>query len=130
MSIGKSPGDLIEKTKNVLKIYLERGRIALAALESEDMETFYDVMDKRRIAFHNFRALDHMVQSKGVDLAQHSDVKQLWQEIKETNSLLEEISSQKIGAIEERSSRLTKGRTISQRYGSGTLTPTRLRKFG
>ena len=122
--------DLIEKTKNVLKIYLDRGRIALAALEAEDMEMFYEVMNKRRVAFHNFRALDYLVQGKGVDLALHSDVKQLWLEIKETNSLLEEISSQKIGAIEERSSRLNKGRTISQRYGSGTLTPTRLRKFG
>jgi hypothetical protein len=125
-----APQELIEKTKAVLKIYLERGKLALAALASEDIETFYDIMDKRRIAFHNFRALDHMVQVGGVDLAQHSDVQLMWQDIKETNSLLEEISSQKIGEIEEQTSRLTKGRNISQRYGSGTLTPTRLRKFG
>jgi hypothetical protein len=125
-----APEDLIEKTKTVLKIYLERGKLALAALESQDMETFYDVMNKRRVAFHNFRALDHKVQFGGVDLALHSDVQQMWLEIRETNSLLEEISRQKIGVIEEQTSRLTIGRTISQRYGSGTLTPTRLRKFG
>jgi len=125
-----SSDDLINKTKNVLKIYLERGRVALAALESENIESFYDAMDKRRIAFHNFRALDYLVQSRGVDLAQDNDVKQMWLEIKKTNSLLEEISSQKIGEVEDQSSRLIKGRTISQRYGSGTLTPTRLRKFG
>jgi len=122
--------DLIEKTKKVLQIYLERGRFALSALESEDMNTFHDIMDKRRIAFHNFRALDHLVQSKGVDLAEHSDVKELWKEIKATNSLLEKISCHLIGEMEEQSSRLTKGRSISQRYGSSTFTPSRLRKFG
>jgi len=125
-----APDELIEKTKTVLKIYLERGKLALAALESEEMETFYAMMDKRRVAFHNFRALDHLVRVGGVDLAELSDVQLMWQEIKETNSLLEEISKHKIGAIEEQTSRLTKGRTISQRYGSGTFTPTRLRKFG
>jgi hypothetical protein len=125
-----APQELIEKAKSVLRIYLDRGRTALAALEADDMEAFNDVMNKRRIAFFNFRALDHLVQSKGVDLALHSDVKQLWQEIKETNSLLEEISSQKMDETDEQASRLNKGRNISQRYGSGMTPPTRLRKFG
>jgi hypothetical protein len=119
-----------EKAKIALRVYRDRGRLALEALDREDVAEFFSLLDKRRAAFHNFRALDHLARTEGVDLAQDDEVKQIWHEIQESNSRLETISEQAISDMESRASRLTKGRAISQKYGSGNFNPCKLRKFG
>lgn len=119
-----------KKAVVALGVYLERGRLALAAIDRQDINEFLDLLDKRRAAFHNFRALDHLAQAEGVDLALNPEVKLIWQEIVETNSLLQQISGRAVSDMELQTKRLNNGRSVFLKYGSGSFSPCKLRKIG
>lgn len=128
MSVSKQTS--AQKAVQALNVYLERGKLALAAMDKDDTSEFLALLDKRRAAFHNFRALDHLAQSEGVDLAHDPEVKRIWNEIRATNSLLQKISGRAVSDMESQTKRLSIGRSVSQKYGSGSFTPCKLRKIG
>jgi hypothetical protein len=112
-----------------LRVYLERGEQALTALESGDIEEFFAQLDKRRAAFHNFRAIDHLARTANVDLAQEPGVKQLWEHIQAVNSRISSVSTEAVLKMEDQVSRLVNGRTVSLKYGSGLEPAVKLRKY-
>jgi hypothetical protein len=57
----------LHRIKKILEIYLTRSEAALAALASEDWNSFDSAMRWRNAAFHNFRAADHMVRAHRTD---------------------------------------------------------------
>lgn len=118
-----------DKARTALRVYLERGQLALKALESGDVEEFFAQLDKRRAAFHNFRALDHLARTANVDLAQDPDVKELWEHIQAVNTRISDVSSEAVQNMEGQVSRLVNGRTVSLKYGSGLEPAVRLRKY-
>lgn len=118
-----------EKAKIALKVYHERGVSALQALEAGNIEEFFALLDKRRAAFHNFRALDHLAMRAQVDLAEDPDVQKIWSEIEAVNKLLSATTSQAMQTMESQVTRLATSKTVSTKYGNAALTTCKLRKY-
>jgi hypothetical protein len=65
-----------ERAKKALEIYVERTEKLIAHLEARQFDGIEQLLVQRRAAFHNFRAIDHLVQAQGGygDLAPEFDM--------------------------------------------------------
>lgn len=82
--------------QKILEIYLARTETALAALLSEDWDTFDSAMRGRTAAFHNFRAADHLAQKENADYLTDPVLQALGQKLQEVEqSLAKELEKQR-----------------------------------
>jgi hypothetical protein len=120
--------DLTDKVRVALEVYLQRGRDALAALESQGAEEFFEIMTRRDAAYHNFRALDAQAAHAGVDVAVDGRVKRLWTEIDLVNRTLGGRMTELQTELGERLGRLRAAQVRTKAYHSGTPPTLRLVK--
>ena len=120
--------DLTDKVRVALEVYLQRGVDALAALQSQGAEEFFEIMTRRDAAYHNFRALDALAAHQGVDVATDERVKRLWAEIDRVNRTLGGRMTELQSELGERLARLRTGQARTKAYHSGTPPTLRLVK--
>lgn len=112
--------DLNSQVRVALEVYLERGRLALKTLETQGSEAFFQVMQTRDHAFHNFRALEAMALEKGYDVALDGEARRLWSEIDRVNRTLLGVMKEAEAQLGTRLSRLKLGKVHTNAYLSGT----------
>lgn len=80
--------DLASRVKHVLAVYLERGRLALAALAEGRIDDARETLALRNAAFHNLRAVDALAQGAGQDAAMDPQTLALWDETRRVDAAL------------------------------------------
>ncbi len=111
--------DLNSQVRVALEAYLERGRLALKTLETKGAEEFFEVMQTRDHAFHNFRALEALALDKGYDVALDGEARRLWSEIDRVNRTLLGVMKEAEAQLGNRIGRLKSGKAHTQAYLSG-----------
>jgi len=61
----------------ILEKYLERGQLALEALQTAKLDRAERFLRRQSAAFHNFMAIDQLAQVNGVDMANSPEIKAL-----------------------------------------------------
>lgn len=111
--------DLNSQVKVALEAYLERGVLALKTLETKGAEAFFEVMQRRDHAFHNFRALEALALANGYDVALDGDARRLWNEIDRVNRTLLGVMKEAEARLSQTAQRLKTGKAHTQAYLSG-----------
>ena len=81
-------GDLRQRVHGALKEYLVEGQAALSSLLEADFEEFFVVMNRRAVAYQNFRAIDDSYRGQSFNNADSVQVRRLWQEVDIVNRTL------------------------------------------
>lgn len=69
--------DAPQRAKHILAVYLDRGRRALSLFAAGDPDEATALLARRKAAFHNFCAVDHLARTQGHDLAQDPEAQAL-----------------------------------------------------
>lgn len=75
--------NLAEQVKRILEVYLTRGEAALEYFHSGDTDQAIEILQNRKAAFHNFRAVEKIAEDRGMD----------WNEIPDFAGLLSRMQS-------------------------------------
>ena len=111
--------DLSNRVRTALEVYLARGVEALSTLESQGPEEFFEVMQTRDHAFHNFRALEALALQEGFDVARDAEARRLWNDVDRVNRTLLGVMREAEARLGERLGRLKAGKAHTQAYLSG-----------
>ena len=114
--------DLNRQVLAALEAYLARGKEALKTLEVEGergAEAFFQVMQTRDHAFHNFRALEALAMAQGHDIALNPEARQIWYDIDRVNRTLFGVMKDAETRLGQRLARVKVGKAQSQAYLSG-----------
>lgn len=80
--------NLREQSLHCLKVYLERLRRVLNAMDSGQVDRALEKLRRVDAAFHNFKSLEFRLFQLGIDIAQEESA--LWREAEETNQVLQQ----------------------------------------
>jgi hypothetical protein len=73
----QQPSTWGDRALKALKVYVERGELSLQLLLEDRIEEADAILDKRRAAFYNFRALDHLARKEGYAIEAEIRLKKL-----------------------------------------------------
>jgi hypothetical protein len=76
------------QARTALKVYLDRGKHALAQFDAGDLEGFVETLRLKSAAFHNFRAADGILAKAGIQSENDVEMVALWPEIADIDRLL------------------------------------------
>src|SRR5690606_24728950 len=82
--------DFTQSALRALSVYLERGKQALAELETGNFDAAGLTLRWRTAAFHNFRVMDRLASDSGQDLSHNLSIRNLWRDIQGVDLLLED----------------------------------------
>ena len=108
-----------------LAVYCERGEAALLAFGDGNPDGAATYLKNRTIAFHNFRALDHIAHNDGTDLKDVPEAQALFARIKTLESeLVIQLEAALEGALEQ-SKKVREARAKVARFRSSGAGPHR-----
>ncbi|WP_141731903.1 hypothetical protein [Oligoflexus tunisiensis] len=109
----------LQRIKRILEVYLARSETALAALVSEDWNSFDSAMRWRSAAFHNFRAADHLVRSQRADYLAEPELQSLGTTLEAVNQrLAQEMEKAKV-RLSEKLAKISQHRARIGKFYSG-----------
>lgn len=111
--------DPLTKARAALRKYLDRGHQALTALAADGPDACLEVLRKRDEAFHNFRALEALLMSRGVDIARDEEARAVWDGIRANNDELSRALAEELARLETQRGKVRAGRAKTQAYHSG-----------
>lgn len=111
--------DHFHQAKICLETYLSRGRDAIKFLNSNCADEALEVLKWRKAAFHNFRALDQVLSQQDSNYLKHAELRQLGQEIQETDQELELAIHQQLGSLKQALIQTRETKRKIQRFHSG-----------
>ncbi len=80
--------DYPHQAQQALRLYVERSRSALAALQRDDFAGAIKFLRLRKAAFHNFRANDALAAAEGFQIERDAAAQQLAQQAGQVDQLL------------------------------------------
>ena len=111
--------ELLDQAEHALRVYLDRSRQVCARLERGDMDGVMLQLRRKVAAFHNFRALDAMLISRGLELSTRESGREMWTELQQVdrdlNLRLEGLKSE----LSEELMRSRRARVGISKYHSG-----------
>ncbi len=103
----------------ILRVYLERGVLALDAVVAENDDQLIHWMRLRKVAFHNLLALDHIAASDGFKWDNSSVMAELLQRVERFNHYLTERIQQRLDAARDDLTKLNGLRKNLGKFRSG-----------
>ncbi len=109
----------IRQLERVLSSYKARAQAALDALELEDWDGFESAMRWKKAAFHNFRAVDYLLERERPGYLQSEQWQALWQEIEGADqALADQIELQK-SKLSQQLARIRNHKATLSKFQSG-----------
>lgn len=109
----------LHRIKKILEIYLARCESALAALATEDWNSFDSAMRWRNAAFHNFRAVDHLVRLHRSDYLEDPALQSLGQALQAAEQRLKEEMEKQRDQLGEKLVKISQHRAKIGKFYSG-----------
>ena len=108
--------DFVQQTKTALEVYVERGKQALRVLDQEKYEDFFECLNWRKAAYHNFMVADVSARKSGYDIAQDTNMKRVVDEMRYINAELEKTAKEHRKLLEEQLGKTRKTRMVLGGY--------------
>lgn len=105
--------------QSVLAVFRDRAKAALDALAQEDWDRFDEAMLSRKIAFHNFRAIDHQCLAQQLDCSQDSFCRELAQDLQVIDEKLSLEIEKRKDKLADKLNRIAQHKAQMGRFRSG-----------
>jgi hypothetical protein len=109
----------LHRIKRILEVYLARSEAALAALASEDWDSFDSAMRWRNAAFHNFRAADHLARAQRADYLAEPELQSLGITLEAINQRLAQEMEKAKARLSEKLVKISQHRARIGKFYSG-----------
>ncbi|MCX6118998.1 MAG: hypothetical protein NT027_15795 [Proteobacteria bacterium] len=107
-----------DRSLRALKVYLDRGALALADLREKKFDEADELLRKRKAAFLNFKAADHLALLEGYTEDQRLELQTLTGQINDQNQQLMESLEEAKGQLGSQLQQLSKARAAVKKYRS------------
>ncbi len=111
--------DPVHKAERYLIAMRERGERARAALERDDWEAYEKAMTWKTAAFHHFRSVDFILESKDPSYRSDKRWQELWLALKESDEALAKQMEIYMSDLNRTLLKLRKTKRAVGRYHSG-----------
>ncbi|RZA18817.1 MAG: hypothetical protein EOP10_20530 [Proteobacteria bacterium] len=109
----------IQRAERFLTAISERADRARIALENDDWDAFDDAMKWKNAAFHNFRAIDYVLQAKEPNYLMSERWQQFWTQIRNSETELSLAIENYQKNLNQTLLKLRKTKRAVSRYHSG-----------
>ncbi len=117
-----------ERACTALTVYYERGARALELIRQEEWDDADAMLNMRKAAFHNFRAVDHLALQEGYTAEQDAQLKAIWGQVSSVDSELLAVMTAAREKIEAELIRLSKVKATLGKFRSGHASESHLEK--
>ena len=117
-----------ERACTALTVYYERGARALELIRQEEWDDADAMLNMRKAAFHNFRAVDHLALQEGYTAEQDAQLKAIWGQVSSVDSELLAVMTAAREKMEAELIRLSKVKATLGKFRSGHASESHLEK--
>ena len=117
-----------ERACTALTVYYERGARALELIRQEEWDDADAMLNMRKAAFHNFRAVDHLALQEGYTAEQDVQLKAIWGQVSSVDSELLAVMTAAREKMEAELIRLSKVKATLGKFRSGHASESHLEK--
>jgi len=111
--------DYLKQAYFALVAYVERGEKALAYLKSGNTNRFESMMNRRKAAYHNFRAAEAILANSGIYVSEQSKLTDLWLKATEVDEGIKEVLSEMKLRIQNELRNVNRAKNGIGKYRSG-----------
>jgi len=111
--------DYLKQAYFALVAYFERGEKALAYIQSGKTNRFERMMNRRKAAYHNFRAAEAILADQGIHVHDQDELAKLWVKAKQVDDGIIEVLSEMKLRIQGELGHVNNAKNGISKYRSG-----------